>query len=235
MNIKEAIAIYNKSNKEYQTAAQKATAATEAACAAWDQVKSINKSFFDPNRKQTPEYTAAMEASEAETAAHKTQNIAKAVKLAASYNVLVIARNKIYDEVMAAPEKYNKPVHFKVMKDKLNAITGTEDLYIYISYSSVYLAYRAAAGEREIFLFDTDNENKLNLDRPYLQKRDPENTFQQIKKEVKQAARDAEKLRKAAEELYKTSENMQAKYTSYIKHLMPYANKYNLEDKYRLF
>lgn len=234
MTINEAIRYYQKAQKENAAAQEAAKAADTKQHAAWNKVKDISKSLFDGSRKESPEYIAAMEASKAAQAAHAAANIAQAIYICTAHNVLEVARNTIYNEVTAAPDKYNKPMHYKVMKDRLNSICG-ENMYIYQSYSGIYLRMPYAPGESEIFLFDTNNDNTLNLDRPYLNNRAPELTLQEIKKEVKQAAKDAEKLRKAAEELYKKSEAMQAKYNSYVKHLMPYARKYNLEDNYRLF
>ena len=232
MNINEAINYYNQAQKEHTKAEEAAKAAQEKSRNLWDVLRTNKASFKE--WKTAPEYSAAKEADEIEAAARAAANIAQAIAFVASYNVLEVARNTIYNEVTAAPEKYNKPVHFKVMHERLNSICG-DDFNIYTSYSTVYLRYRAAAGTNEIFLFDLDNENKINFDRPYIQKRAPELTLKEIKKEVKQAVKDAAKLRAAAEELYNKSEAMQNSYKSYIKHYMPRANKYFLDDNYRLF
>lgn len=230
MLVNEAIKNYNQALKENTKAQAAKDAATAAAHEAW---RSIQPGELR-EKTNSPAYIAAMQASEAEKTARAAANIAEAVTIAASYNVLICARNAIYNAVTAAPDQFSKPLHYKVMHEKLNNICG-DGFNVYNSYSSVYLRYHNATGEREIFLFDTTNENKINFDRPFLEKRDPELSLKEIKKEVKQAAKDAEKLRKAAEALYNQSETMRNKYKSYVRHLMPYSRKYSLEDNYKLF
>lgn len=229
MNISEAIKYYQEAQKENSKAQEAAKAAAEESRKKWDVI--INNSGRFHADKESPEYIAAKEADTIEANARAAANIAKAVKLAASDNVLNVACNALYNAIQENPTKYNKPLHYKVMKANIEEITG-KDFFIHISFSTAYLYYRDAAGEREKFSFNLDNENKIIMENL---KTRPELTLKEIKKEAKQAQKDAEKLRKAADKLKAEADAAKDKYQSYIKYIMPHLDYSIIKDDYRLF
>lgn len=232
MDIKTAI-------KYYQQAQKAAAAADQATKAAREKERALYRAIpgevFKPGRKETPEYKAALQASEEAAKLQQAANIARAVAIAASDNVLNVAHNIILETISAAPEKYTKPLHYKVMQAALDGILNHPDFYIRGSYSTVELYFRNAIGSRSKFLFTTNNDNTINFNENHINYRHPENTLQQIRKEAKQAAKDAAKLRAAAEKLKKEADATKEKYTSYIKYILPSCNYDVLIDDYRLF
>lgn len=227
MNINEAIKNYKKA-QEANTAAVKAyNEAQEASRAAWDLVP------FKKRLEKSPEYIAAKEASQAEEATKKFQEYTAAVAAAAGQNVLYVACNVLRAAILEAPEKFNKPCHFKQFEKALQEITGP-DFYLDNSLSSsFYICYRGVNyGSNTIFICEKDyNTGKLIINPDRLNQRQHESTLTEIKKEAKKAIKDAQKIREAAAKLEKLTKEAAASYSTYIYTYLPTFSIYDLTDK----
>ena len=228
--LNHALKDLEKAQKEYSKASETYKAASTAAREAWNKIQPGDLRTLG---KDHPTYIEAMEASRKEKEASKAENLTRAVLYAASTNAAYTAANVLLDAFKAAPEKFNKPVHYKVFKETCQQIIG-DQFYISESWGSLYLYFRGASGgEKEIFLADLKN-GCIEYNQ-HTENRRPVLTLGEIKKEAKKAVKDAEKLHKLEEKLYQESEKIQGSYKSYIKHMLPYASKYNLTDNYKLF
>lgn len=228
--INRALKDLEKARTEAKKAHEAREAANKAALEAWHK---IAPGALRTLGKDAPEYIAAMEASKKEDAAKKADNLATAVLYAASTNVAYTAANALIKAFNDHPEKFNKPVHYKVFIEACKAVTG-DSFYINNTWGSLYLYFRGySGGEHEIFLCDLEN-NCIKYNH-HTEKQRPTLTLAEIKKEAKRAQKDAEKLHKLEAELYQASEKARNGYSSYISYLLPYANQYNLHDDYKLF
>lgn len=230
MTIQEAINYYKQAQKEATKAAQAAKEASESEHEFW---KNIDYSMLKD--KESPAVKAAQEASEKARKARQAENITTAVLKAAADNVLNVAVNRVRDAMQETPDKFNKPVHFKVFKENLKQITG-ENFYINNSYSySLYLTnYNFSSDIREKFLCEIEN-GQINFEGKSLQERRAEFTLKEIKAEAKKAVKDAEKLRKSYEKYLAMQGAIKAEYKTIIANFLPSTNSGYLEDKYRFF
>lgn len=225
MTIKEAITYYEKAGKESSAANKAYQEAKEAQEAARQKCRNEYKSFFTPEARESylnSESHRNYEAAQAATAAAlKKFNTAAAVHKAAGHNVLNVTSNTLRAAILANPEKFNKPTHFKKFVENVQEVTGNR-FYIDNSMScSLYIYYLDMThGENNVYICEKKN-GEIVINPEKLQERAAEYTLKEIKAEAKKAEKDAEKLRKAAAELEKTVKATRAKYNTYIMYMLP--------------
>lgn len=232
MNIREAIEAHTKAQQENSKAQQAAREAAEAARIAWDRVPR-NNILLD---RECNQYQEAKKASQAETEAKKAAQFTAAAEAAAGQNVLYVTCNVLRAAILEAPEKFNKPCHYKQFEKAIQEITGPEFYLDNSMSSSLYICYRGVNyGSHTIFICEKDyNTGKLVINPDRLNQRQHESTLTEIKKEAKQAIKDAEKIREAAAKLEKLTKETKNKYNTYINIYLPYFSTYDLHDDKRI-
>lgn len=233
MTIREAIEAHNKAQQENSKAQQAAREAAEAARIAWDRVPR-NNILLD---RECNQYQEAKKASQAETEAKKTAQFTAAVEAAAGQNVLYVACNVLKAAILEAPEKFAAPTHYKKFEKAIQEITGKE-FYLDNSLScSLYICYRGTGYSHSASGFICEKDpatNTLIINPEKLNQRHSESTLTEIKKEAKQAIKDAEKIREAAAKLEQLTKETKNKYNTYINIYLPYFSAYDLHDNKRI-
>lgn len=222
--LKKAIAIYKKLKAEADKAQKATREATEAAREAWNRARCTRKSLFE----ETDGVKEANEASERESATRQAEKIATLAARAASLNVVNAANNVLCDAVKANPDKFKAPTHYEKTKKAITEVfaeTG-EKFYITSSYYTKYLNFGGGMyGADEVYFCTTDTEGapidaekvkyKIVLDE------------KQIKKEARQAAKDAAKIEAIQKEAAAKAEAIREKYQSQeIKNKLAYISPY---------
>ena len=234
MNIKEAMQQLNKAKEESRAAYKAYQEAKEAQEAARQKCRDEYKSFFTPeapesylNSEAHRNYEAAQEAT---AAARRKDNTATAIAKAAGENYMHVVANTLRAELIAHPEKFNKPTHFKKFAEEVKAITG-DRTYIDNSLScSFYIDfYDLEHGHNSIFICEKQN-GVLIIDPEKLNNPYHESTLKEIKAEARKAEKDAEKLRKAAANLEKLSKETRAQYKTTIEQFLPYYSCGSFKD-----
>lgn len=233
MNIREAIEAHTKAQQENSKAQQAAREAAEAARIAWDRVPR-NNILLD---RECNQYQEAKKASQAETDAKQAAKTAAAIEAAAAQNVLYVTTNVLRAAILENPEKFKKPCHYKAFTNAIQEITGPEFYLNNSLSSSLYICYRGAGYGHSASAFICDKDytaGTININPERLNQRHKENTLKEIKKEAKQAIKDAEKIREAAAKLEQLTKETKNKYNTYINIYLPYFYSYDLHDDKRI-
>lgn len=169
----------------------------------------------------------------AENDAKKAANFAQAVLMACGENVADIAANVFIDAVRDNEKDFSMPLHYKKFKSNFEKVLDPEYFYFENSYGcSFYVVFRLAQyGHNSSWAFSIQNGVLLLEDER--NKKKAENTLADIKKEAKKAFADAEKLRKAIDDLKKA--DARKDYKTHIRYYLPYVESSAVHDDYRLF
>ena len=233
MTINEAIKQYNKAQEEARAAEKAINEAREAQEAARVAAREAYQSIFktDHNSEVFKRYEAAQAAT---AEARKKSNAAAAIAKAAGHNVLNVAANTLRAAILENPAKFSKPTHFKKFEEEVKNVTGAR-FYIDNSLScSFYINYLDMThGDNCAYICEKRNGQLIIDPERLAQNAAPEYTLKEIKKEARQAEKDAEKLRKAAAKLEELTKATKANYNTYIMYYLPdYHSGHFTESKY---
>lgn len=222
--LKKAIAIFEKLQKENTKAQAEAREANEAEREAWSAWRA-DGSFFSRLKDETASaaHDKAMQASEEAKAKRKKAKIAFLAMKAASQNATNAAANLLKNEILKAPEKWTNPIYYERNKKAVNAIFGNDNFYLTSKYCRITLNYKKG-------LPDADDKTILYADRENMiepEKIKEENTTildeKTIKAEARQAEKDAAKIEKIHEEAAAKIDKIRNTYKSeIIKYMLPY-------------
>lgn len=229
MNINEALKQYETAKKASRAAYKALQEAEATAREAWHNV------IFNKNNRVSPEYTAAQELDKITGEARKKYNFAAAVSEAAASNLLYVIGNTARAAILAAPEKFNKPVHYKVFKDRLAEALPGVNFYIDSTFScSLYINFTELPhNHNSIFICEKEGDYIKIDPEKFNNNMHKEFTLQEIKKEAKQAIKDAEKIRAAEKKLESQIKEIRNKYNTHVRYILPdyYSGRYEDPQK----
>lgn len=233
MNIKEAMQQLNKAQEESRAAYkayQKAKEAQEAARQKCGNEYKLLSPEARENYLNSEAHKAYEAAQEATAAARKKDNTTSAIVKAASDNYMHVVANTLRAAIIANPEKFNKPTHFKKFQDEVKNVVG-DHIYIDNTFScSFYLnCYDIESGHNSIYICEKNN-GQLVIDPEKIKNPYSEHTLKEIKAEARKAEKDAEKLRNAARKLEILAKETRAQYKTAIEQFLPYYSCGSFKD-----
>ena len=222
--LKKAVAIFEKLQKENTKAQAEAREATEAEKEAWNAWRA-DGSFFSRLKDETASaaHDKAMKASEEAAGKRKKAKIAFLAMKAASQNATNAAANLLKNEILKAPEKWANPIYYERSKKAINAIFGNDNFYLTCRYCCIKLNYKKGMPDADdTTLLYADHENMIEPEKIKAESIAilDEKT---IKAEARQAEKDAARIERIHDEAAAKIDKIRNAYKSAtIKYMLPY-------------
>ena len=165
-------------------------------------------------------YEEFKKADERQKAAADRCRIAEAARAAAGMNAARAAAEELKEAIKATPEKYNTPTNYKKFKKQIETLFDSR-FTVTTSYYTVTITFYPYYTRYSAYITTTEHENgainpeKINTNTFYIA------SAAEIKKEAKQAAKDAKKIEELQKEAERKSGEIKAKYKTDIKNYLP--------------
>lgn len=222
---KKAIETYEKLHAETVKAYQNERKADQATAAAWEAYDRAteNKTFLEKikEKKENELYNKFIEADAKQKKAHEARRIAEAAENAAGINAARAAAEELKAAIIATPEKFDFPANGKRFQNAVKKVFETDQFYTVNDFYTVNVTFYPyyTRYEAHLLCLDTVGGNikaeKANAGTYYIA------TYNEIKKEARQAAKDTKKIEELQKEAARKAEEIKAKYNTDIKNYLP--------------
>ena len=229
--LEKAIAEYKKAQKEHSESLKNYNIVQKNTQTIIDRICG-SKTGSDKFQAWKDGKTEIDNAATIENEAKQKTNFTQAVLFACGENVADIACNVFMEEYEKNKKDFSMPLHYKKFESNFYKVLPEEYFYFENNYGySMYIAFRLAPyGHNRSYCMSIESGYLKQDDRD---KTKHESTLAEIKKEAKQAFKDAEKLRKIIDGMKKNYPRN--KYNTHIRYMLPYLEINCLHDDYRLF
>ena len=221
---KRAIEDYNKIYAEKIKAYKARTEAEKAAAEAWKAYDEATPGGVFERIKTKAEnelYNKFKEADAAQKKAADALRIAEAAEAAAGVNAARAAAEELKAAIIATPEKFKTPINSKRFYNAMQKEIENTSFCVSARFYTVEIIFSCNYSTYKAYLATTETQNgevnpeKINAGYYTIL------TAAEIKKEARQAAKDAKKIEELQKEAARKAEEIKGKYKSDIKNYLP--------------